>query len=508
MTIHLHEFAIGDKPKPEWYFPETLVWGYNESTMIQCDMCNLWVHAGCASLTKKDYEDTINGTHPIYSKEYLCRVCCKKRCRAIMDLLEKEDIKYLFANPVTEKMAHNYHDIIKNPMDLRTMSERIEEWDYHNYAWIRESFELMVYNALTYNRSFTSLWNEARRFYDSCVKKVFNAIGKGAPPSSYEKLIQSCINKAYNAVQAEIDRERMDETAEKKDAVAGAQVITVRIGPLSTPVDPKSCIYFADNPLSTVDAFFSCWMECCFICGSSGCMDTLLYCVDCGEAFHSFCVNAPLQSMTSASLLGWRCQNCKVCEISGKVPTDDSKLIICDMCDRAFSIDLINPPLNGAPKGLWICGLCVDCKHCKNLSGIIDRTMWSMHPDVCYRCGGASEGDDGRLSKYECTVCGLFSLPSDAGLKLCYRCNHYVHKMCINESQDLSENNGHFCCQMCRDGQREMAHDSTVPRSNQDQITDESFVMSRSFYNFSACDEIDEKEFCQSEWSLKMVSTL
>jgi len=490
--LDLHEIALGDNPKIEWYYPETPVWGYTESTMIQCDMCNLWVHAGCAPLTKEEYEQTIEGSHPIYSKEYLCRVCCKKRCLALMEMLQKEDSLFLFANPVTDQMAHNYHDLIKHPMDLRTMNERVVRGDYCNYAWIRESFELMVYNALTFNRPFTKFWNEARRFYDTCIKKIFNDLGKAAPPSNHENLIHLCISKAYSAVQAEIDREQMDATAEKKDTLAGAQVVSVQIGPLNAPIDPKSWIAFTENRSSNIDAFFSCWMECCFICGSSGAMDTLLYCVDCGEAFHSFCCHVPIQSMTALSLLGWRCPNCKVCEISGLVPIDDSRLLMCEMCDRAFSIDLINPPLTSAPKGLWICGFCVDCKHCSNLSGIVDRTMWSMLPDTCYRCGGAALGSDGLFDAYKCSVCDMFSLPTDTRILTCSQCKRYIHETCADLGGPLSKGAQFRCSKCCQENSRLTPKEVTVTLSKEGAKPNDN------------CEDIDE--FFPSDRVIRMVS--
>ena len=54
--------------------------------------------------------------------------------------------------PVSEKIVPNYRDIIKEPMDLHTMLEKSESDEYLNYAWVREMFELMVFNALTFNR--------------------------------------------------------------------------------------------------------------------------------------------------------------------------------------------------------------------------------------------------------------------------------------------------------------------------------------------------------------------
>ena len=120
--------------------------------MLVCDGCGIWVHAGCAGIDEGGYNEISAGTHPIYGKEFLCRVCCRRRCQDIIDALHNEDTKMLFAVPVTEQVAPNYKDVIKKPMDLQTMMEKANLGEYPNYSWVREHFELMVLNALTFNR--------------------------------------------------------------------------------------------------------------------------------------------------------------------------------------------------------------------------------------------------------------------------------------------------------------------------------------------------------------------
>ena len=137
---------------PCLFYPETSEWGYTEDEMLVCDSCDVWVHAGCSGMTEDEYEVTSDGQHPIYSKEYLCRVCCRKRCKEIIAELQREDRTLLFALPVSEKIVPNYRDIIKEPMDLHTMLEKADSDEYLNYAWVRQMFELMVLNALTFNR--------------------------------------------------------------------------------------------------------------------------------------------------------------------------------------------------------------------------------------------------------------------------------------------------------------------------------------------------------------------
>lgn len=145
------EMHPSEEVQADWYYEDTEVWGYTPGHMLGCDGCSVWVHAGCANLTRTEYETTSSGFHPIYSKEFLCKRCCFKRSMSIFDALQKEDKMMLFAAPVTPEMAPTYHDIIKNPMDLQTMAKKLREQERLNYAWIREDFELMVFNALTFS---------------------------------------------------------------------------------------------------------------------------------------------------------------------------------------------------------------------------------------------------------------------------------------------------------------------------------------------------------------------
>ena len=426
------EIPPGAKVDPAVYYPETTEWGFTEIEMLVCDSCKVWVHAGCAGITEDEYNETSEGDHPIYSKEFLCRLCCRQRCTEIITCLQTEDRMGLFAVPVTEKDAPNYHDVIKEPMDLQTMLTKAEEEEYSNYAWSREFFELMVYNALTFNRFYTKIWNEAKRFFFDCTKKVFLRIGKGAPRSRYYAAIVKIFEKAELEKKKEAERVQVDESVEKKDLVAGTMAASIVLPKLrDTPPDQPSCVPCLDVQVKPVDAFYCSWMDSCFTCGSSGASDTMLFCVDCGESYHSFCANAPIHSMSEWAVAGWRCPNCKVCEISGEVPKDESNLIYCEMCDRAFSLHLLDPPLEEAPSGLFICGQCVDCKMCKNATDPrgASRRHWSRDPEKCFSCGGC-EGllDSSNVSS--CQVCNKFLRDEEPDIISCMSCGLDVHSNC------------------------------------------------------------------------------
>eukprot|EP00526_Cylindrotheca_closterium_P003276 CAMPEP_0113651638 /NCGR_PEP_ID=MMETSP0017_2-20120614/27536_1 /TAXON_ID=2856 /ORGANISM="Cylindrotheca closterium" /LENGTH=1571 /DNA_ID=CAMNT_0000564345 /DNA_START=1 /DNA_END=4716 /DNA_ORIENTATION=- /assembly_acc=CAM_ASM_000147 len=428
----------GAKVNPHWYHAETAQWGYTEVDMLTCDSCKLWVHAGCAELDEEEYEETSDGKHPIYSTEFLCKMCCKQRCLELIQGMQHEDNMLLFAEPVSEKVAPNYLDVIKRPMDLQTMLVQARKQNYKNYAWVREMFELMVLNALTFNRPHSPFWKEAKRFYEACLDNVFKSIGTAAPPGKYEDRIHANFVKAEKAKKLEEDRVQEDKSTEKKDLVAGAKVSTVTLPSLrEKPVGVQSCVPSREVKIKTTDAYFTSWMDTCYTCGSSGASDTMLFCVDCGEAFHSFCANAPIHSMEKSSAAGWRCPNCKVCEITGVSPEDEQKMLFCEMCDRGFSLDKLDPPLSFAPPGIWVCGQCVDCKKCGNTlePNGPKTTYWSRDPHLCYRCGGCDGLVDRKARK--CGVCSTLWRDGDTDLAQCEQCNVKVKARCDPKAQEF-----------------------------------------------------------------------
>ena len=511
----------GATVNPMWYHPETSKWGFTEVDMLTCDSCSLWVHAGCAGVNEKEYDLTSNGDHPIYNTEFLCRICCRNRSLEIINRLTQEDKLFLFAEPVTDKVAPNYLDVIKNPMDLQTMLIRVERDEYKNYAWVRELFELMVLNALTFNRYHTAFWLEAKRYYDACLNNVFMTMGKAAPPSKYEADILENFEKARKAKQAEEDRIQEDKTTEKKDLVAGSKVVTISLPALrEKSPDQPSCLPCHVVKHKPKDAYYCAWLECCFTCGSSGASDTMIFCVDCGEAFHSFCVNAPIHSMDASSVAAWRCPNCKICEISGDAPQDETKMLFCEMCDRGFSLDLLDPPLLTAPPGIWICGQCVDCTKCHNTLEPKGASLkhWSRDPHICYRCGGCDglAELENQMNAQKCSVCLGNWRDDDVDLARCVDCGTKTHARCDSKADAHIKKMGterkddvessRYQCPTCRKKQGVNKGDGKVTRDHMADFV--SMVVSQGILVDSGSNpfsnsELQEKLMEQIDWKTR-----
>lgn len=60
-------------------------------------------------------------------------------------------MSYLFLKPVTKKEAPDYLDVVKRPMDLSTIREKVRRLEYKNRGEFRRDVCQITYNAHLYN---------------------------------------------------------------------------------------------------------------------------------------------------------------------------------------------------------------------------------------------------------------------------------------------------------------------------------------------------------------------
>uniref|UniRef100_A0A915AJ43 Bromo domain-containing protein n=1 Tax=Parascaris univalens TaxID=6257 RepID=A0A915AJ43_PARUN len=94
-------------------------------------------------------------------------------CDNLLRKLQAKDPEEYFAFPVTQSMAPDYHQVIKEPMDFSTMRSKIEANEYADVAAFRKDVELVVNNALTYNQPNT-IYNVAAQKLDQIVRFYFS----------------------------------------------------------------------------------------------------------------------------------------------------------------------------------------------------------------------------------------------------------------------------------------------------------------------------------------------
>lgn len=96
----------------------------------------------------------------------------------------------------------------------------------------------------------------------------------------------------------------------------------------------------------------------CVKCVSPQNQDGLLFCADCGNAYHCGCLESPILKRSLASRFKWQCSDCRSCSTCA---TDLRKedLLTCVGCDRGFHWFCLGLPEEDIPENSKI--LCVEC---------------------------------------------------------------------------------------------------------------------------------------------------
>ncbi|ETM00466.1 hypothetical protein L917_02814 [Phytophthora nicotianae] len=478
---------------------------------------------GAAKTAKQVEEDFAHslrfgaGYDPKMLHNYECLTCRKVRMLHVLHRLGVEDKLVLFKEPVTEAIAPTYFDIIKAPMDLSTMRQKILDGKYTsvNFRAFRDDFELMCLNAVTFNtkeRDFL-IWREAWRFYGQ-GQRIFRQTAPKARMKQrggrhYDALVVAAKRQLpNNSALAQSngdsisngneggdneDDEDFDEEEEAdngsdagseannrpQDNVGASNGATALVSDAASVHDsdtnsivPDSTVknreaasdvtvgsngsalaVTTDRRIVTNDAFvfqsklrsvtsrslvplfqivqtrtsahsYS-WLDLCAVCGSAGLTSEFIFCVDCGEGFHSFCVSGmSVDRLEDNDQLRayWRCPNCKMCEICGqpgavcgaesntRVPVTagnvDSpvsvsgdtetalelakaeSLLLCGHCDRGFHGSCVVPAIKlpSNPKKrdgtssipVIYCASCVSCMNCTSSK---DNSVEYLHSD-------------------------------------------------------------------------------------------------------------------------------
>ncbi|RYG67861.1 hypothetical protein EON64_06520, partial [archaeon] len=316
---------------------------------------------------------------------------------------------------------------------------------------MRQDFELMCYNALLFNQPNDEYWIAAMTFLRQ-GSKLFDSLRRRTKPTAYFVDAQKIIDKHAPALAAGVtggelvkskgkkrsrfvvdDAGLVEEGDEPKEAVAGnypqleleqlnaqsvekvvdvsasipttssivetlddlnslSQALQLQIPLALQPVsEPASYIVPTSHLLSADDVFFQAHNEACFICGSSGDQSDMLFCIDCGEAFHCYCANVPtdfLQTIQEAGYMyNWRCMNCKICEVCSRVNSNDAdNLIFCEKCDTAYHTDCMTPPVVVSRIKSSSGWYCPDCVHCQKCNTFHVARVWGFLLDCCINC--------------------------------------------------------------------------------------------------------------------------
>ncbi|XP_065318751.1 uncharacterized protein LOC135926748 [Gordionus sp. m RMFG-2023] len=222
----------------------------------------------------------------------------------------------------------------------------------------------------------------------------------------------------------------------------------------------------------------------------------LLTCLNCGSHCHSTCVKSGHKKVANdarttnnmvASIensadnegilvlkphfkAGWRCTDCKTCQIC-KSRNDISKLAICEDCDKAFHTFCLKPPILTVPKMGWKCKncrICLDCGTRTPGAGLSSR--WHSNYTLCDSCYQQ------RNKSHKCSVCKRVVVRIEKAISVkngginnqternngasmvkCGKCDKFVHNECDTKAAEhsdfllnnLATNTEEFICSTC-----------------------------------------------------------
>jgi hypothetical protein len=213
------------------------------------------------------------------------------------------------------------------------MFELVQEYDVKkelyqlNNRKIKKSIN-RVNNSLKRDVSDTILSNDIN--YDiknnngKKSKKILNSDNNGNNGNNIDNIDITMSNDIHKNNQIKADSNELALQEEMKGKGTDLDPIQIILpNNLTAPPQPPS--YYSCSILlqSSEEAYYSSCQDSCLLCGSSGSCESFIYCIDCGESFHSFCVEIPLYTMKYENRINWRCSGCKICEICNSARKED-----------------------------------------------------------------------------------------------------------------------------------------------------------------------------------------
>lgn len=157
---------------------------YDETRFyIGCDKCNDWFHGSCVGITQEEAEVV---------EEYICPRCNSSniqnvvasqktltakdydQLRRVVRQLESHKMGWPFLEPVSELDAPDYYDVIKDPVDLSGISDKLKSKTYIKVNEFVADVSKMFDNCRLYNSSDSMFFQCADMLEKFFVQKMKN----------------------------------------------------------------------------------------------------------------------------------------------------------------------------------------------------------------------------------------------------------------------------------------------------------------------------------------------
>ena len=104
----------------------------------------------------------------------------------------KWDREKLFVDPVKEEIAPGYFQIVKNPMDLSTIKQKLDSKDYVNHHDFEHDIQLICTNAMAYNDESTIYHKKAKKMLSQCMNLFCGVESSQICSQELDNQIQIC----------------------------------------------------------------------------------------------------------------------------------------------------------------------------------------------------------------------------------------------------------------------------------------------------------------------------
>lgn len=159
-----------------------------------------------------------------------------KACNEILkELFSKKHSGYAwpFYKPVDAELLglHDYHDIIKKPMDLGTVKKKMDDRDYKSAAEFADDVRLIFTNCYKYNPPDHDVVMMGRKLQDVFEMRFANIPDRNSPPrnTSYQRQTHKQINSSDDDSSDEGVESNSDDERSMKIKTLEAQLSLLQI---------------------------------------------------------------------------------------------------------------------------------------------------------------------------------------------------------------------------------------------------------------------------------------
>ncbi|CAH1966841.1 unnamed protein product [Acanthoscelides obtectus] len=132
----------------------------------------------------------------------------------------------------------------------------------------------------------------------------------------------------------------------------------------STSAQLAMCLYSLESSIAWDKSIMK---ANCQFCHSGDNEDKLLLCDGCDKGYHTYCFKPKMENIPEGD---WYCHECmnkatgeRNCIVCGRRSSQTgARLVLCDLCPRAYHTDCARPPMQKPPRGKWYCANCFSKK--------------------------------------------------------------------------------------------------------------------------------------------------